>query len=134
MAVTKNTARQELVCAHVDIDFAALAGLSGADAQAIDLPVNAVVVSGQVVTLTAFNSATSDVLDVGDAGSQNRYLNDTNIHATGIGALVPTGYQHTASDNKLTVRWVGVGAVPTAGKVRLQVQYYVVGRAAFSQG
>lgn len=134
MAVKKNSGRQELVCAYVDIDFSDLAGLSGVDAPAIDLPVGAVVVSGDVVVLTAFNSATSDVLDVGDAVSQNRYVNDVNIHATGRTALVPTGYQHTASDNKLSVRWVGVGTVPTAGKVRVSVQYQVIGRAAFSQG
>lgn len=134
MPITKNAGRQEIALAYVDINFSDLAGSSGADVNALEVPPGAVVVGGAVTTLTAFNSATSDVLDVGDSGSQLRYLNDTNIHATGRAALVPTGYTHTASTRNITVRWVGVGAVPTAGKCRLEVQYYVENRANFTQG
>lgn len=131
MGITKNASRQEPLMAFVDINFGDL--VSGADAPAIQLPANAVVLSGAVTVLTPFNSATSDVLDVGDAGSQNRYLNDANIHAAGHIALVPTGYQ-TAAQGDVTVRWVGVGAAPTAGKVRLTLQYIVIGREQSSQG
>lgn len=131
MAITKNAGRQCPIVAHVDINYSDLT--SGTDAPAIELPGGAVLLSGSVAVLTPFNSGTSDVLDVGDGGSQNRYLNDGNIHAAGLVALVPTGYQTTALSN-LTVRWVGAGAVPTAGKVRLTVEYFVVGRAEFSQG
>jgi hypothetical protein len=132
MAITKNAGRQELIVATVDIGFADL--VSGSDIPAIDLPRNAVVTGGDVVVTTAFNSATSDVFDVGDASSQNRYLNDASIAATGRTALVPTGFVTTATQPNLTVRWVGAGAAPTAGAVRLTVQYYVKGRAAFAQG
>lgn len=131
MAITKDFNRQCVMSALVTINFGDLTGLSGSDVGAVSLPPNAIVVGGAVVTKTAFNSATSDVLDVGDAGSQNRYLNDANIHATGIAALVPTGYVHTGGD--LTVRWVGVGAVPTAGQVQLRVDYIQVGRAEYTQ-
>jgi hypothetical protein len=132
MAITKNSGRQELIQAYVDINFGDLT--SGADAPAIDLPRNAVIVGGSVVVVTPFNSATSDVLDVGDASSENRYVNDVNIHTAGLTALVPTGFVTTTSEPSVTVRWTGVGAAPTAGQVRLSVQYYVKGRAAFSQG
>lgn len=132
MPITKNAGRQELIVAHVDINFSDL--VSGADTAAIDLPRNAVIVGGDVTTTVAFNSATSDVIDVGDATSQNRYLNDGTVHAAGRVALVPTGYLHTSSEPAITVRWTGVGAAPTAGACRLTVQYYVKGRAAFAQG
>jgi hypothetical protein len=132
MTITKNSGRQELIVATVDIGFADL--VSGADLPAIDLPRNAVVTGGDVVVTTAFNSATSDVLDVGDASSENRYLNDANLASAGRTALVPTGFVTTSTQPALTVRWVGAGAAPTAGAVRLTVQYYVKGRAAFAQG
>jgi hypothetical protein len=133
MAITKNPNRQELIQAYVDINLADVA--TGVDVEAMDLPIGAVIVDGAAVTTEAWNSTTSDVLDVGDAGSQNRYLNDGNIRALGARVpLVPTGFVTTATTNKLTVRWVSGGGTPTTGKVRLEVTYYRIGRAAFSQG
>lgn len=130
MAITKDINRQCVSVAMVDINFGDLT--SGADAAAITLPPNAIVVGGAVTVVTAFNSATSDVMDVGDAGSENRYLNDANIHTAGRTALVPTGYIHTGGD--ITVRWVGVSTAPSAGKVRLEVQYIQSGRAEATYG
>lgn len=133
MAITKNAGRQELVTAYVDINLAYVT--TGVDVSALDLPVNAVIVSGSLTTTEAWNSTTSDVMDVGDATTQNRYLNDGNIRALGAHvALVPTGFVHTSTQPALTVRWVSGGGTPTTGKVRLAVTYYVIGRAAFSQG
>ena len=133
MAITKNVGRQELVAAYVDINLADVT--TATDIAALDLPVGAVIVSGALVTTEAWNSTTSDVMDVGDATTQNRYLNDGDIRALAARVpLVPTGFVHTATQNTLTVRWVSGGGTPTTGKVRLEVQYYVKGRAAFSQG
>jgi hypothetical protein len=130
MAITKNSNGQTLIVRHVDINFSNVA--SGVAAEAIDIPANAVIVSGELYTTTAWNSATSDVLDVGDATMANRYLNDGNIHAIARVALVPTGY--TTNGDPLKVTWVGVGAAPTAGVVRLMVAYYVIGRAGHTFG
>jgi hypothetical protein len=130
MAITKNFNRQELLVAHVDIKLADLT--SGVAAAAIDLPPNAVVTGGEVVTAEAFNSAASDVLDVGDAGSASRYLNDGNVHAAGRVALVPTGF--SGSGNPVTVTWTSGGGTPTAGKLRLALQYYIAGRATSTLG
>lgn len=126
MAITKNIDRQDVKFAFVDINLADL--VSGTDFAAIDLPPNSIVLSGQTVTTEAWNSTTSDVLDVGDAGSQNRYLNDGNIRALAARvALVPTGY--LTDGNPLTVRWVSGGGTPTTGKVRLEVLYVQKGRS-----
>jgi hypothetical protein len=97
------------------------------------LPIGAVVMNGAIVTTTAFDSTSTDVLDVGDSASENRYKNDANIHTTGLVALVPTGYVTTATTRMITVRWVSGGGTPTVGTVRLMVEYYVQERAAFAQ-
>lgn len=132
MGITKNSGRQEVVVAYVDINLADVA--TGVAQRAIELPIGAVVLRGNIVTSQAFNSTTSDVLDVGYAGTGNAYKNDANIHATGIVALVPTGKVHDADTPAITVTWVSGGGVPTTGKVRVEVEYYVEKRAAFSQG
>lgn len=132
MAITKNSGRQEVVSAYVDVSYADLA--SGTAADAIDLPVGAVVIGGAVVVTTAFNSATSDALVVGDSASSNRFKSSFSIAATGLTALVPTGYVALATTNKVRVTWTGAGTAPTAGAFRLRVDYIVEKRAAFSQG
>lgn len=124
MAITKDFNRQFEQVATVTFKFSALT--TGVDAEAIDLPVGAVITAGTLYTTEAWNSTTSDVLDVGDAVSQNRYLNDGNIRAAGaLVALVPTGYVHAGGP--LTVRWVSGGGTPTTGEVRLMVKYVIQG-------
>lgn len=133
MPITKNPSRQELIVAFVDISFADL--VNNVAQAAIDLPVNAIVVDGSIVTTEAWNSTTSDVMDVGDAGSATRYLTDGNIRALAARVpLVPTGFIHDATNNALRVTWTSGGGTPTTGKSRLEVRYYVKGRAAFTQG
>ena len=131
MAITLNSARQCVNFAYVDINLADVT--SGVDVKAMELPPNSIILSGQLVTTEAWNSTTSDVMDVGDAGSQNRYLNDGNIRALAARvALVPTGYVTTGLP--LTVRWVSGGGTPTTGKVRLEVEYIQKGRAEATYG
>ena len=48
MAITKNSGRQELIAAYVDINLADVT--TGVDVSALDLPVNAVIVSGSLTT------------------------------------------------------------------------------------
>lgn len=126
MAITKVAERQTPLVATVDINYTDI--VSGVAAAAIDLPPDAVVTGGDVAVVTPFNSGTSDVLDVGDAGSGSRYLNDANIHAAGRTALVPTGYRHPGG--ALTVTLTAAGAAATAGKVRLTVEYIQLGRSS----
>lgn len=134
MAITAHQGRQELLHAYVDINFADL--VSGSDLNAIEVEPGAAIVSGAVVKKMAFNSATSDVLDVGYSGVQNAFANDINIAAAGAARteITPTGFVHTTATRWITVRWVGVGAVPTAGKVRLEIQYYIENRACYALG
>jgi hypothetical protein len=131
MPITKNKERQDLLVAWVDINLADVT--SNVAAAAMALPVGAVVVSGQLITTEAWNSTTSDVMDVGDASSATRYLTDGNIRALGARvALVPTGFTSVGDD--LTVTWTSGGGSPTTGKARLEVVYFIKGRAKSSIG
>ena len=131
MAITKNAGRQEAIVAYVDI---ALADLStGVDYTAINLPIDAVIIGGDIVATTAFDSTSTDVVDVGDSASENRYLNDGSVHTAIRTALVPTGYTTLATTRAVTVRWVSGGGTPTVGAFRLTVEYFVLDRAEFSQ-
>lgn len=131
MSITKDSGRQNKLFAMVEVALADIA--SGVAAAAIELPGGAIVTGGAVTVITPFNSGTSDVIDVGDSGSANRYLNDGNIHAAGRIPLVPTGYvTENVSDINVTVTSVGTAA--TEGSVRLEVEYVVEGRSHSSQG
>lgn len=132
MPITKNKGRQSPIDAFVEFTFADI--VSGTAADAIDLPVGAIVVGGDIVVTTAFNSGTSDVIVVGDSATANRYYASASIASTGRNPLVITGYKTLATTNKVRVTWTGVGTAATAGAIRLRVAYIVDKRAAFTQG
>jgi hypothetical protein len=130
MAITKKADRQNVKLAWVMINLADLT--TNVAAAAMVLPPNAVVLSGQLITTEAWNSTTSDVLDVGDSGLATRYLTDGNIRALAARVpLVPTGF--ISAGNDITVTWTSGGGTPTTGKVRLEVEYYIQGRADSTQ-
>lgn len=103
--------------------------------QAIDLPHKAQVLSGALTVLTAMNSATSDSLSIGDSASKARYLSAQSAQSTGQTALLPTGFK-TTGVTPVTVKWKRLSGTtaPTAGSLRLRVDYMVDSRVAFSQG
>lgn len=110
-----------------DPDVQVLPG-DGTDNEAIDLPVGAIVTHGEVVVTVAFNSGTSDVLDVGDADSENRYKNDADLTSTGVKALVPTGYLYPAA-KAITLRRTAVGTAATTGAGYIRVEYVIANRS-----
>ena len=130
-SLTKNFNRQDVKVAVVDINLSEL--VQNTAVEAIDLPPNAVILAGNIVTTEAFNSTTSDVLDVGDGASATRYLTDGNIRAlNALVALVPTGFVHLGGP--LTITWTSGGGTPTTGKARLTVQYIQLGRSESTFG
>jgi len=132
MAITQKTGRQALVVAEVAFAFGDLT--SGVAAAAVTVPLGAVVVSGAVVVDTAWNSATSDVIDIGDGGATQRYLAAQDIKtATGRFPLVPTDFVYTADDT-IDAIWTGVSTAPSAGAARLHVEYYVENRRDLTAG
>lgn len=99
----------------------------------IDMPVDARLVGGAVTVATVFNGTGTDVLDVGDAGSANRYGNDINLEAAARTALTLTGAKTTAA-NKLRLTRVPGGSDATAGTIYLDVLYVIEGAGIYQQG
>jgi hypothetical protein len=116
--------RQYVLTAEQVIDVANM-NESGVAVTAIKLPYGAQVVGGAVTVDAAFDAATA-TLAVGDASTAGRYVAAANIAATGRVALVPTGFVSDGADIRVTPTF----ADPvTVGKVRVQVQYVISGRA-----
>lgn len=131
MAIKVNSGRQSSIWVYQPILFGDV--VSGVAQAAVNLPVDAVVVGGAVVVNTAFNSATSDTINVGDSVSATRYASAANIHAIGHIALTLTGYKVTSATRQVLVTWTGTGTAPTAGEVILQLEYIVSYRADAAQ-
>jgi hypothetical protein len=132
MAITQSTARQYRLVADFPLNFADFAGLSGVAQAAVKLPAGAVVHGGRVFTDTAYNSATSDTLSIGDAGSATRFVNAnaTVLRTAGVQAefaAAGNGVKYVAGGTVL-ISWTGVGAVPTAGASRVYIEYSVDGK------
>lgn len=98
---------------------------------AINLPTNAIVVGGEVVTETAVTGSTAYNVSVGDATSATRYLGATNRLAAGITPLVPTGYVGIGEQIRVTV--APTVAAATAGKVTVRVRYVIRNRVNETQ-
>lgn len=98
---------------------------------AINLPPNAIVVGGEVVTETAVTGSTAYNVSVGDSGSATRYMGVTDRTAAGRTALAPTGYVGSGEPIRVTV--TPTVAASTAGRVTVRVQYIVRNRVNEAQ-
>ena len=125
--VTKDISVQDVVVKTVTFSFGDLN--EDTAYEVMDLPPNSVILSGSFFTTVAWNSTTSDVIDLGDGASATRYLSNGNIRAaSALVPLVPTGFVHTGGP--LTVTWTaGTPDTATTGTVRLIVQYVTLGKA-----
>ena len=111
MAISKNSARQYPLMASVDVTYDMLT--SGSAEAAVDIPAGATVVGGYLVVDTAWDSATSDVLDIGDGDDVDRYTaSQIDLTAAGATALDVTAYEYTVQDT-IDLTWTGAGCCPT---------------------
>lgn len=138
MSITKDSARQGVICATADFTFADVT--DDTYVAAIDVPVGAIVVGGGLFVTTLFNSGTDDKFSIGDqVGSATADKTEysalsADITATGLAAaVVPNGKVYTEGGT-VGVVWNGSGTAMTAGVGKLVVEYIVDGRAEFSQG
>lgn len=91
--------------------------------EVINLPPEAVVVGGDLITETAFDAATYTV-SVGDADSATRYLGSTDKKGVGRTPLVPTGHR---SGGNLRITVTAADAC-TTGKATLRVLFITPNR------
>lgn len=128
-------ARQWPLRAQVDIDFGDIPGTAAV--AVLDLPQGSVVTNIQLIVDTAFSGGTTHDLDIGDASDPNRYTPTiTEIDAAGIPANPPvvTLFETTDAEPQITVTPAHVGGDPTAGALRLLVEYVVAGRHTENYG
>jgi len=135
MAITLVPGRQEVIAASVSITHDLLSSDIAVAEGVIQVPEGARVVGGHINVTEVFNSTTSDVIDIGDGGDDDRYsATPVDLTALGATALDVTGYTYTAEDN-IDVEWTaGSTGTATTGEATITVLYIVDGRAAFSQG
>lgn len=110
--------------AGVSKDFGAASLAMSFDA--INLPPNSVVVDGELVTETAFDTASYAVV-VGDSVVADRYLATADRKGVARVALVPTGFRNVDALN-LRIGIVNADAC-TTGKATLRIGYIISGRA-----
>ena len=128
MPITKDANVQEVCSKSVTIGFADV--VQNVAVAAIDIPPNSIILSGHLFTTQAWNSTTSDVLGVGDAGLATRYITDGAIRAAS-GAqvpLVPTGFTHPGGPLTVT-HTAGTAGTATTGSTRLTVTYITLGKS-----
>lgn len=133
MPVTKNAGRQAPIVAWVDFTFADIP-VTATVYDLIDLPPGAIVIGGDLVVTTAWNTATTATLSLGDASAATRYGATIDLKAAARTELTPTGFVHTPTEKAIRGTTAFAGAAATAGAARLRVDYIVKGRSAFSQG
>jgi hypothetical protein len=136
MAITKDSNRQGVLVVHQpftweDLGDGAITTTTVFDA--IQMPANAIVVGGQLVITTVWDSSGTTTVSVGDGGSAARYLGDTSIKSAARTALVPTGYKYTAGDT-IDLDLALATGVATAGEGYLEVEYIIDGRSNENQG
>lgn len=131
-----NTARQNVSAAVEDISLADIA--SGVAFNLFsELPNGVIPLSLVTIVVTPFDSGTSDVLDIGEAGS-NAYNNDIDISAaagTRVAATALPGFvDDTDGGIQLTGKWTAVGTAATEGRFLVVLTYVELDREHFSQG
>lgn len=130
MAITKESGRQWPIAAEVSFTFAD--PVEATATAAIDIPTNATIVGGGVIVDTAWDSATSAAMDIGDDVDPNRYsVSTVDMKVLGYTALDLDGYKYPGM-NTVDVVLTNTGA-PTVGAARLVVQYTIEGKANETQ-
>lgn len=91
----------------------------------INLPENSIIVGGELVVETAFDTASYAVV-IGDSAVADRYLATADRKAAARTALVPTGYRTAGANLRIGITNADVC---TTGKATVRVQYVITGRA-----
>lgn len=129
MAVTKDSGRQNILCAVLDLNYGDMT--SGVSTKIIDLPPNAIVLGGFAFVETADNAGTTAVLDVGDGTTADLYVTALDLKTAGESEafdVTELGKLYTTTGLGIYATRTAVGTAATAGKARVTVFYIEVGR------
>jgi len=130
MTILYKAIRQQTKSALVTFDIADLP--ASTFVPLVDLPANALVVSGEVIVEVASDTVTTDVLDVGTSGAPNANLNDANFKAVGRTAFSSNGARGPRTT--LGITRTPVGGAGTVGSGMLRVEYVLLGAGTETEG
>lgn len=92
------------------------------------IPAGACVLGASAVVSVAFDSATSDVLDIGTSSDGDGFATDLDISSVGLKVadeLATSDDLYASTETLLTAAWTGAGTAPTVGTVIVHVEYSV---------
>ena len=127
MSIQLQDGRQYPLVAIIDFSYADF-DASGVAELAAEIPGSARDVTLNLAITEAFNSATSDAIDVGDGTTDDAYVSGQNGQVV-ADADVAVSIPVMGSNSQFTLKWTGVGAAPTTGAGRLKIEYLQSGRA-----
>lgn len=110
--------------AGTEVDFGKT-NIAATSFDIINLPENSVIIGGELVVETAFDTASYAVV-IGDATVADRYLASADRKAAARTALVPTGARTSGANLRMGITNADLC---TQGKATVRVQYVVAGRA-----
>lgn len=135
-AVTKLVSdRGHVYTAELVLNFSDLVGKSGTAIKGIWLPPGAILTKVGFLAIVAFNSATSDTLSIQRESDSSVVLAATSIatlNARAVAAEAALG--GVSVGDYLDFTWTGVGAIPTAGQVRICAHYELQGHSELNHG
>lgn len=90
------------------------------------IPAGAIVTNAYGIVTTAFDSGTSDVLDIGTSADGDGFATDLDISSVGKKAadeLATSDDLLAATDTDITFSWTGAGTAATAGALEVVVEF-----------
>lgn len=90
------------------------------------LPAGAIVVGAGVIVTTAWDSGTSDVLDIGTSGDGDGFATDLSLQTIGNivwDELATSNDLYSTSEVTITAAVASVGTAATAGAGEIYIQY-----------
>lgn len=131
MSILHTSGRQYVLLAEVEFTYDDFTGETGVALDALEVPAGSTILRGYIEITTAFDSATSDALDV--AGGQGASAAAVDAQVVADTALTITNVENAVT-GEVTIEWTGVGAIPTVGAGRLVVEYMIGDRDNENQG
>lgn len=92
------------------------------------LPAGAVVDDAYAVVTTAFNSGTSDLLDMGTSGDPNGFMSAVSVATAGKKSaddLATSDDLSLSADTEVSFTWTGAGTAASAGALEAVVKFVI---------
>lgn len=124
--VARYTTDQKVHTMRKGVAFADLT--SGTAVTIGKLPSGAIIDDAYVVVTTAFDSGTSDLMDMGTSGDPNGFMSAVSVASVGKKSaddLATSDDLVLSADTDVSVTWTGAGAAATAGAFEAVVKFIV---------